>query len=715
MRYFILLVLLIFNSSTAQELFKDLGLGQTQETILSYTLSNGKFVIGTSPNGHIYTFEPSTYKFEDKKIVLEKFREAHIWTICSDDNGMVYGATSGGKESAAVFIYNPLSNELKVIKLKEIGLSEETFIFSSTNSNDDVYFGTYPGGKLLRFNKSKRILEYIITPLPKKYVKENFNSIYRSILSQKPGYDGETYIRCLTVGPNGKIFGGTEHGFIFIYDPKTQKYECLNINEQIGSSTLGTLYYLESNKNYIFGGITGSEDIGVFQLRRDSKWNVKKLIHPKTKSIIQAGYLKLVNDVLYISSNGGYKYNLKRRTLTKINFGGKYVKCGENLLCVLYTHNLRHKFAYYNLNNEKIKIDILSEPSTKLFPSGGSSIKALTADSNFIYGGVYLTGNFLIHDQRKDIKDNSVIDLGYSGGANADALIENSGMIYLGLYPNLSLGIYNPKLGNTSLMAKVGKIYQEPTKEINPLLRPLRKDDYGSYISDQNLVRITCFALDKKDKKVYIGTGPSTINTANENSWIIQFEVPNGKIRHLKNLLLDIKNIKDMAFYNKFLFVLGEAEDIIATIDVGNPEKPKVRFAEAISSKNIYVDDKLKKIYISVGGNSLRIYRIEEVLGNGFLKSKFKELHFKKHITDIIKGNDGFIYVSYRSWLGLITGDDKLIEVGRINPQNPYSDTINCLTVSKDTRNKRIYMGGSDGHFYVFLRELWNPEFKNNR
>jgi hypothetical protein len=719
--FWLILILGLIQSSNSFEI-RNLGYGNKPENLQAfiYSTHSDKFIAGTTPNGHLYSFDPTNFdSLIDLGPVATPLENYALWTLCSDESGIIYGGTNAeSQEHATIFRYNPLDESISKFYLNDLGIDGVIKIWSSTNTAQYVYFGASEHNlsadrvaKLIKFDKVSETAEYFMNPFTISFVRDNYPAYFDSLNKFYGGedkYPGEAYVLSLTETENGKIYGGTYNGFIFEFDPDENTFTDnhlnifveLNITDEVSAAR-----YMQSSENLLFVGLPESSIKGTYAVDFSAQ---QPQITFLTDSV---GTMIIVGNYLYVN---GKKINLLDYSdITDTNFPGAnistYTFDNEPYLVRLFQrssnaiHNI-YQFDTYNINDGSITYSTIPglEENEKNGLYRGPWICSIAATNENVYGGLCFNDAFYGHQIIYDYLENSVAFLGPAGAANVDAMIEYNNTIYTGEYPSMSIGVFNPYLN--------------------------RKTNVFSFktSSGSRQRRISCFAVDPITGLLYAGSGPSSPTSVDEeNAHIVSINTGTLDTAHVLELSstvvgldADLKKVEDIEYYDNRLFVIGYSSIgrlMIIDVDPNNPNAPEILSGgeENYTATNILIDSANDKIYVSHSYDKLRIYVLSEVIANpiGFSEKNYVDIDLGSKIEDIIKGNEGFIYISYGNSLGRFDNSGIFIDFGQVTRGNSKAW---CLTVSSNVDNKNVYIGGQDGNMYV-LREDNSGPFHNDQ
>ncbi len=683
---------------------KDLGLGQEIPGLagVAYSESEDVFVVGSTINGYLFEFKlsadhSSLYRLNSHKIA-DDFNKAVIWDLCSDEAGIIYGGTCN--EETRVFKYNPSNDITNVIEwTSHPDLKNETYIWSATASGDYVYYGTYPHALLIKCYKAGSHFE----------ISDVFSCFAVG--------DSCKYLRCLATGPGGKIYGGTECGKALEYNPANDSSQIMDIGS-------GFLYYLEANNTYVCGGVTGdTANIGTILIDFPAH-SIQHLYGPGN-SILPGSYMTLLGDNLY-TSRMGCKFDLSTNPPTLVESGtgiyGRYCSFNTNdtdYIGVFYQNSGDSVWSFKGYNTDSGSVEIVIDPINP-YPhlnaasDIGCDINAIAADDVNVYGATFLKHS--IADDSSGA-DDTVEMLAPCACANADEMITYGNYTYLGCYPQLSLGIYSPDYEYGVHIDNTDSLY-EPSDYSNPLQRNLKIQTNGADITDEFLVRVRCFSVDDEEHAIYIGTGSSTDGTSGDNPYIIKFYTAGalnpGQIDHIKQVP-GVDEIYDLEFYKdasevKYLVMISRwpSRSFVYNLNSGT-----LIFNEEYVLNSLFLDHSTNLLYTSKH-DTLSIYNVDDIISSGFLTATpIMAINLGRSINDIIKGNDGYIYIASGDRLGVMNNAHNYVDCGKLpvpsTATSEYQDKALSLTVSTDTTNTNVYIGANRGHMFVYFADQFEP------
>ncbi len=182
--------LFVYNSTT--RIFIDLGQPVAGERGSKISAGkDGKVYGGTSPNGYLFAYNPSSGAFTVINQSVQSGGTA--FPIITGKDGKIYFQLDG-----SLLVFDPLNSRIdKLFELRGfIPVSGEFFWSLVVDLDGNIYGGTAPSGYLVRYNRSDGAI-----------------SFGRPIAS-------ETRIRALTAGIDNKIYGGTAwNAYLFSYTP----------------------------------------------------------------------------------------------------------------------------------------------------------------------------------------------------------------------------------------------------------------------------------------------------------------------------------------------------------------------------------------------------------------------------------------------------------------------------------------------------------------
>lgn len=751
--YLTVLAISLSGPAYGQEI-KDFGVGTKMEHTGDYVrYQNGSeitYIIGTNPHAHLYRYTPhSPNSLFDVGPVLgntpDAEKRSYIWDMCVDDvTGIVYGGTCAG--SAAIFRYDPsdINNEIFTLQLD---YSHVSFLWSCVNTTDYVYYGTFPEGTLIRFDKSQEIVDpdFAFRPFTFQFVQDNYPEIFPLIwddayIDDEHNYrtqNGETYIRYVTKGPDGLIYGGTNHGFVFAYDPVEDTMGHLNIWQELDYPGIHFHFVdvIEGNSEYVFGGTYKSEEFGNIAYRIDfynpeERVKILKWSTLPNSDTLHCGYFGIIENTLY---GPYYKYDISTETAQSIGQSGRFTtfdESGDLFWGVVYDKYVDYEFRIYNFSTDEVMREPVYDMNErdKIPPYGGEWIKSITSDDHTVYGGNYFASGVVAHDIYFDYIPGPSADWYGSFYGQTDALMAYDRFIYCGQYSGVGIGIYDPSLYTGYLNMKPafgdGAV---PDINHNPLLKSIFVDSTGHSIS-LNLVRVNCFTAESNRNMVYFGPGPMGGEVADAPAWVIRYNCNVGSIVHLlelseevPNIMNDMKEIKDIEYFydtvsgRDLLFVVGSLADGLVIIDITDLNNVFVpRQSDQIYANRLIIDESTGKLYLSLY-NKMRIYNsVYDVIAHGFGNpADYVETeNVGAKILDLVKGNDGMVYFSYGPSIGKLDGNNEYTEIGSI-PLIVSDEEAFCLGASTDISNLNIYIGSRYGHMFMVDVNDYQGPFRN--
>lgn len=737
---------------------RDLGVGMKMEHISDYVCYQGGdelvYIIGTNPHGHLYRYTPHQENslFDVGPVLLgtpaEEMR-TYIWDLCIDNaTGFVYGGTCSG--SAAIFRYNPSDINNDIYKI-QLDYNEVSYLWSCVNTPNYVYYSTYPKATLIRFDKSQEIVDPILSfrPFTYDFVRDNYPEIFPLIendayINEYENYqtqNGETYIRCVAEGPNGFIYGGTNHGFVFAYDPAEDTMGHLNIWQELGypGDDFNFAYFMTGNSSYVFGGVDKSLEWGNFSFQLDF-YNPDERVKILTtagpgSSKLPSGWIGIVDNYLY----GPYfKYDISSEMAEITGQGGRFATYTENGYIYwgnIYDKYLDYEFRTYNLDSDEMSIEVVNDiiEINKIPPYGGEWIKSITADNYTVYGGNYFASGVVAHDIHYDYMNESSVKWYGSFYGQTDALLTYNGLIFGGQYSGIGIAIVDPTLysGYKSLKPRYdsGVIpnYVVPDYDHNPLIKSILEDSSGNEIS-LKLVRVNCFTSEEARNMVYFGTGPMGAPVADDPAWVIRYNCNTGHIIHVielseyqHNIISNMKEIKDIEYYHNdntsedYLFIVGSMDYGLAIINITDLDNVYVeRESEYIYANRLIIDSDTKVLYLALY-DKIRIYHsANDVIAYGFSAPEYyyETAGRGSKILDLARGNDGLIYYSYDARIDTINTNNEFGEFGIVPIQVP-DEKAYCLTASINPDNNNIYIGSYYGHLFMIDNNNYPGPYRN--
>lgn len=352
----------------------------------------------------------------------------HCWGIVSDSCGIVY--IGGDRE---LYKFEPISNNLTLIGDVIPG---ETYIWRLAIDNDDqVYGGTYPGGKVFQYNlKTKTFRDY-------------------GNLSFE-----EQYVRCLDVAGN-RLFAGTGATKPQLFEIDTisgfKKVIELPTQHQINKF----IYDLDVIDTRLFIRLSPSNLLLVYDLLTEN-WidqveNVMGFdVSPPSKN----------NKVYFTKDNYLHEYDLNTQELLKKNvslfepakdYGWLELNednfPGESLISIKKSG---HLWIYNPETNSYIEIDLCLEGAPVQIQS------LIEGPKNELYIGGYLAGGLAKYDTCKN-QFHCNNDMG-----QIENMTSYKNNIYMGVYPNAQIFRYNIEekwnIGeNPTCLFELGKYEQD--------------------------------------------------------------------------------------------------------------------------------------------------------------------------------------------------------------------------------------------------------------
>ncbi len=764
--FLVSLSLALFQTAIAQDvLVQNLGAGhEGSDHLKLYTWNerDSMFYVGSAPNGHLNVYDPQESFMEFKGYTNPDHKENYIWTICSDTQGVVYGGTCQSAP-AYIFAYDPFSFTWTQKTLSQFGI---TFVWSSAVTDDFAYFGTEGGvrGRLIKWDKNNPDeyndvfdnLRYPqdSLPLSRNFVFGRCSVEFQSFLGGQ--YSGEMKVRSMALGPQGGIYGGTGNGFVFAYTPGVDTLCFVNVKEALFPGQPWNwgptgIDFLTGDGNKVFGNFLGNDSIGIFEVDFSSNPPVRRIYYNGSGSLIHGSSIKIIGNNLYIHGGNYYRYNWATDSTQDLGYSGHlyfthYVQDGLDYLAAFENISdttgqiTEGQFSAVRTDGSGIIVhtfDLPRHQSSDLHPR----FRSLAADDGGnVCGGLYFLGDFVEHKVSEDTQSTSVNYLGPCGGANADAAIAYGHYIYYGYYDGLGLGVFDASIcdGPPNWSPSYDSNTHNPDGSHNPLQRHLKNGYiYNGFttvqntIDDGSLVRVNCFSADTNRDLLYIGTGSRTPYQAGKNAWIIKYDAAHDSVLHLCeirpwdgeggvfNLTDSLAWVEDLdIFYDSletFIFVLGKQRDFYETpktliIDVQGGYQPHAIHEENVPYNNILVDPVNNKIYVS-WWSEYSIHSISGVIDSGFTNTAFISGNVGAYgfIKDIVKGNDGRIYMGYGDYIGFFDISDNLHTIDRpdalINdfPSHTVEHGVYRMAAPLDRNNYNLYVGALDGHMYVMF------------
>lgn len=159
------------------------------------------------------------------------------WAYATTPDRKVYVATSSGE----VYVFDPDALTLALVADKPFG--ERYFWEAQSNAAGEVYFATYPGGKVISYDT----------------VADEWHDHGQMV-------EGNAYVRSLAVADDGYVYagGGTADAAIVRLDPATGEKVRIDLPEGYGEEQF--VYDLSVAGNLLFARPTPSSDLLVYSL-----------------------------------------------------------------------------------------------------------------------------------------------------------------------------------------------------------------------------------------------------------------------------------------------------------------------------------------------------------------------------------------------------------------------------------------------------------------
>jgi len=372
---------------------------------------------------------------------LEMQGSSHTWGVSVTSDGTVYAGGDG-----VLYRYVPGTDTIENLG---VAVEGETYFWLTTVGDDDrPYVGTYPGGKVFRYEPDR--------------------GVFRSYGQMA---EGEQYVRSIAAA-RGKIYAGTgTSAHLVELDPETGEKRELAIPEECAGESF--IYGLRIVENRLFAHIAGT--LHVMDLDRE-EW---------IGSIKKAGAIVSAPDenghVYLVVENRLHAMDLETLELTSTEH-----TCGtvNNMAWTEYkTNEFSGKslisgtsggFWVYNPATGKsvtVKVELTGQPV---------GLQSLAKGKN---GTVYIGGYFLGGFATYNVAADQLSDCKAFG--QTENMLEYRGKLYLGVYTGARIYQYDP-----DLPWDMGQ---------NPKLLFGLKDDYNQ---DRP------FAFTSTDQYVAIGTVP---------------------------------------------------------------------------------------------------------------------------------------------------------------------------------------------------------------
>lgn len=151
-----------------------------------------RIVGGTGNIGHLFECETDTDVCTDLGQAIGGIDRIGALT---SHNGLVYGGTALYGLLGQCFVYDPETGEVTTLGYPAPGSDEWYINTLVTTPSGQIYGGTGPSGHLFSYNPA--------------------SGQFADVGDGAPGDE----IDALAVGPDGKLYGGSEGGYLFKYDP----------------------------------------------------------------------------------------------------------------------------------------------------------------------------------------------------------------------------------------------------------------------------------------------------------------------------------------------------------------------------------------------------------------------------------------------------------------------------------------------------------------
>lgn len=626
---------------------------------------DGRNVMYTTVNGTPSVFnviDLENYKLIDS-FVLEGVNQTWVHEVAKD--GTAYIGTNGDKPT--LWVYSPVKKQVE----KLVTLDGESSIWSLiTDENNNVYAGTFPGGKVYRYNPTTKDLK-------------DFGRML--------GDAAQEYVRSIAYD-NGFIYAGTEK----------KKIIKLNVNtgEKVDIATAPVLsgetafcYDLDVVGKYLFARYDKSKKVYIYDLE-NGVWsdtylqNVNGLHMSKElegKSyFISDGKLKSVDLNTLTFEDLGIAYGSSFRGVDVVKMKNDPELPGDNIVTMQYGGSV----VFFNLQNKKMKMyPPVVAPSAAEIQSleKGPDGKLYTSGYTSAIGGAYDT----VTNTNKSFSLPQAEGMGTLGDK-----------IYMGTYPHAEIYELDTKnatgTGNPKKIFTIGEEQDRPFKVISAEDKVFfgTIPDYGklggaltvynsaltgneSYKVYRNIVQDqSVVGLAYKDGKIYgstsIAGGLGSTPTAKEAK-IFVWDV--AKEKKLSEISLNIDGLDNPRMISGLEFgsdglLWGAADGFIFAI---NPDTLQV-----VKSKNIYPTVKgygiWRPVYLRWSEDGLLYANVA-----GKLTAIDPNTLDSTYIVDTplyTIGDDGDLYYAKGSMLQKIVVSDKILAVSGVS-LNKEKETIN--------------------------------------
>jgi len=163
----------------------------------------------------------------------------HSWGICSTNDGSVFIGGDG-----YLYRYDPV---LLIVENCGLAIEGETYFWRLASDTDgNVYGGTYPGGKVFQYN-----------PITKMF--RDYGNVV----------EGDIYARSLDVGPNNKVYVGTGAIEAAIIEIDSATGEKRRLPKPAGQDSCTFVYDLDVHDGKLFARYTDTSDLMVYDLSQE--------------------------------------------------------------------------------------------------------------------------------------------------------------------------------------------------------------------------------------------------------------------------------------------------------------------------------------------------------------------------------------------------------------------------------------------------------------
>lgn len=655
-------------------------------------LQDGRNVMYTTVNGTPSVFnviDLENYKLINS-FVLEGVTQTWVHEVAKD--GTAYIGTNGDKPT--LWAYSPVKKQVE----KLVTLDGESSIWSLiTDENNNAYVGTFPGGKVYRYNPStKELKDYgrMVGDATQEYV--------RSI----------AYDHCF-------IYAGTNNKKIIKLNVNTGEKVDIATGPILSGET-AFCYDLDVAGKYLFARYDKSKKVYIYDLENEvwsdtylqnvSGLHMSKELEGKSYFLAD-GKLKSVDLNTLTIEDIGISYGSSFRGVDIVKMKNDPELPGDNLVTMQYGGSL----VFFNLQNKKMKM------YSPVVAASAAEIQSLEKGPD---GKLYISGYTSAIGAAYDTttKTNKIFTIPQTEGMGS-----LGDKIYMGTYPHADIYELDTKnatgASNPKKIFTIGEEQDRPFKVIsaeekvffgtipdygklggaltiyNPALTGSESYKvYRNIVQDQSIV-----GLAYKNGKIYgstsISGGLGSTPTAREAK-IFVWDV--SKEKKLNEISLNIEGLDNPKMISGLEFgsdglLWGAADGFIFAL---NPDTLQV-----VKSKNIYPTVKgygiWRPVYLRWSKDGLLYANIA-----GKLTAIDPNTLDSTYIVDtplFAIGDDGNLYYANNTMLNKITVSDKTFAVTGVS-LNKEKESINLnetiqlvATVSpENATNSKVTWKSSD-------------------